>query len=121
MNKKLPIEKEKGFLNKIKNFFKKIFFKNNKKTLQVESNLENILEENKFHQNIKIEVDNTDIKKDLDREELFEKIRKEPNSLQHLSNEQLEKLSKYYEQKIEKNDEIIKEKQEKLKKLEEAS
>ena len=69
-----------------------------------------------FINDIKIEVDNS-VSQDLERNELFEKIRKNPELLDTLNSKQLENLSKYYDKVIQKNNEIIEKKKAQLKKV----
>lgn len=125
MNSNLPILEEKGFVNKIKHFFKNLFFKNklNEPEIQEENVSPIVAKEHKdeFKNYIKVNIDNKSMKREYERNELFTKIRNHPELLQSLSNEQLEMLSDFYEKKIEINNNIIKEKQEKIKKLKQAS
>lgn len=125
MNSNLPMLEEKGFINKIKQFFRKLFFKNNsnKVEIQEENVTETVNEENKtgFINDIKVDIDYNGMKQENERNELFTKIRNHPELLEKLSNEQLERLSDFYDKKIEINNNIIQEKKEKLKKLKKAS
>lgn len=125
MNNNLPILEEKGFVNKIKHFFRKIFLKNrfNETETQKENATKIVDKEYKteFENYIKVDIDNKSVKKEYERNELFTKIRNHPGLLQSLSDEQLEMLSDFYEKKIEINKNIIEEKQAKIKRLEKAS
>ena len=55
------------------------------------------------------------MKQENERDKLFAKIRKHPELLENLSNEQLERLSNFYEKEIEVNNIIIQEKKKRLK------
>ena len=109
MNKNLPIKKNNSLLENIKSLFKRLFFKYKKNII---NNQENIIltydndDKEKFTNSIKLEV-NTGLYKEKERNELFLKIRKNPEMLNILSVDQLDKLSKYYDKVIEKKDEII--------------
>ena len=109
MNKNLPMKKNNGLFENIKSFFKRLFFKYKKNII---NNQENIIltydndDKEKFTNSIKLEV-NTELYKEKERNELFLKIRKNPEMLNMLSVDQLDKLSKYYDKVIEKKDEII--------------
>ena len=124
MNSNLPMLEEKGFINKIKQFFRNLFFKNksNKVEVQEENVTETVNKEYKteFINDIKVDIDYNSMKQENERNELFTKIRNHPELLENLSNEQLERLSDFYEKKIEINNNIIQEKQEKIKKLKKA-
>ena len=81
MNTKLPMKEEKGVLNKIKNFFKKIFHhRNSKKNIEEESfaNNVNTVEEATFQDDIKFNIEQSDLQKRIARDEMFIKIRKNP-------------------------------------------
>lgn len=121
MNKNLPMKEEKGLVGKIKRFLKKIFYKPNqiKKEKNIEKDKSDEIKENQnenFAKNMKVEVDNS-IYHELERNELFQKIRRNHELLNMLNSKQLESLSKYYDKVIEKNNEIIQNKKVKLKKV----
>lgn len=121
MNENLPIKIEKGIFGKIKNFFRRLFYKSSQIVEQnniEEYKIDEIKEKNaeSFVNNIKVEVDDS-IQKELERNELFQKIRKNPEMFDTLSSKQLENLSKYYDKVIEKNNEIIENKKAKLNKV----
>lgn len=123
MNEKLPIKEEKSLFGKIKNFFRNLFYKpvqieNEDCVENTDSETMEIKEKNvdSFINDIKIEVDNS-VSQDLERNELFEKIRKNPELLDTLNSKQLENLSKYYDKVIQKNNEIIEKKKAQLKKV----
>ena len=125
MNSNLPILEKKGFINTIKQFFRNLFFKS--KSNKVETQKENVTKTNNkkykagFINGIKVDIDYNNIKSENERDEFFTKIRNHPELLESLSNEQLERLSNFYEKKIEINNNIIQEKIEKLEKLKKAS
>lgn len=121
MNSNLPILEKKGFINKIKQFFRNLFFKHksNKAEIQEKNNTETVDKEYKtsFINDIKVDIDYNHINQENERNELFKKIRNHPELLENLSNKQLERLSDFYDKKIEINNNIIQEKQKKLKKV----
>lgn len=121
MNENLPMKIEKGIFGKIKNFFRRLFYKSSQIVEQnnIEEYKTDEIKEKKaesFVNNIKVEVDDS-IQKELKRNELFQKIRKNPEMLDTLSSKQLKNLSKYYDKVIEKNNEIIENKKAKLNKV----
>lgn len=125
MNSNLPMKEETGLFGKIKNFFRNLFYKpvevKNEEIIinDKEKNIKNIQKE-KFKSFIKTDVDNS-VYKELERNELFDKIRKNPDLLDTLSSKQLENLSAYYDKVIAKNNEIIKKKKTELDKLKKVS
>ena len=125
MNNNLPMKAETGFINKIKNFFKKLLYKNNTDKVEVQENvtIEKNIEDGKveFRKSIKIDVDNSNLQQEFAREELYKNTRNNPELLQDLSIEQLEELNNYYDKKIEKNSKIIEEKEEIIRKLKKVS
>ena len=103
MNENLPVKKENSIFNNIKSFFKRLFFKY-KNNLNAQNNIsENYdnTDKDKFTNYIKVEVNN-DIQKEIERKKLFKKIRKNPEMLDMLSIDQIDKLSNYYDKVIEK-------------------
>ena len=109
MNNNLPIKVEKGLFGKIKDFFRNLFYKPNKNVVYIkekEGIVSNSTQKGDFANLIKIEVDSS-VQKELARNELFDKIVKNPSLLTSLSNEQLEMFIKYGNQVIQKNDKII--------------
>lgn len=126
MYENLPMKKETGIFSKIKTFFKFLFFKKISAE-NVEEHKDNVIIPNnnvtntkniisEFKNSIKSEVNNS-IQKEIERNALFEKIRKNPELIDILTDEQLKKLSVYYDTIIEKNKEIIESKKEKISKL----
>lgn len=110
MNENLPMKEEKGLFQKIKIFFRNLFYKPQEfENIEIEKDKKEIVDisNEEFHNLIKVEVDNN-FQKEIQRKNLFEKIRKNQEVLNSLSNKQLEEISKYYDKVIEKNDEIIK-------------
>lgn len=112
MNNKEMIEYKGGdFISKIKFFFKRLFRKQEKyNNISEEQLINNSVEvkerQNDFINNIKVEIKANDkvskarkLLKDLDGNE---------DALNMLSIEKLEKLDKYYDRIIEKNNEKIK-------------
>ncbi len=103
----LPIKQENGFINKIKQFFRMLFYKKEKNILKEEI-IENVkIGENKqvansFKERLETEVGN-DYLKDIEKDEFIKKIEKNPNILYGLSLDRLEKLEKYYDKLLEKD------------------
>lgn len=120
MNNNLPINKESGLFIKIKNFFRSLFFKSKQKNINERISLDIDKEKNNkdenFKKNIHVELDN-EIQKKMEKEKLFQNIRNNPESLKSLSNDQLEKLSQYYSEKIADNYDIINSKNMEIEKL----
>lgn len=118
MKDNLPMISEKKFIKKIKSFFAKLFCKAKNEEVIVEDeniNNENIAQKD-FLDSVKTEVDK-EVQKERERKELFKKIRENPEVLKTMSNEQLQKLSDYYEQVIKENEKIIEKKELEIKKL----
>lgn len=118
MKDNLPMILEKSFIGKIKNFFRKLFFKiENKEIITEKETINNEeIKKNEFIDSIKTELDNK-VQKDIERKKLFKKIRENQDILKTMSNEQLEKISNYYSQVIEENKKIIEAKKIQIKKL----
>ena len=124
MNENLPMKENNGLFTKLKLFFRKLFYRFEKKSND-EFKEKNMIEENNiqkeiFPNSIVIEVDNS-IQKEFQKNELFEKIINNPEVLKKLSNEQLEMFNKYANKVIEKNKEIIKTKKDEISKLKKVS
>ena len=124
MNENLPMKENNGLFTKLKLFFRKLFYRFEKKSND-EFKEKNKIEENNiqkeiFPNSIVIEVDNS-IQKEFQKNELFEKIINNPEVLKKLSNEQLEMFNKYANKVIEKNKEIIKTKKDEISKLKKVS
>lgn len=114
MNNSLVPKKSFSFLESIKNFWKtKILQKfNNKSNIQKTENTEKVNHfENKmnFANDLKVDIEYS-VNKKNELENFIEKIEENPNLLDNLSNERLDKLIEYYEK-------ITKEKQNKIEKL----
>ena len=117
MNKNLPIEEQTGLLGKIKSFFRRLFFKTSKNNNEIIN--KNVFKE-QFNNILKVEDDNN-VQKEKKRNKLFEKIINNQNLLNYLTKEQLKKFNAYGNKVIQKNDEIIKEKELELEKLKKIS
>ena len=108
MNTNLPMKKKNGFIDKIKNFFKKLFNKkDNNNNLEQTSNLiedEIKVEYNtksNFQDSIKVEVKD-EYSNNLKREEFLKEVESNPSLLYELPIDKLEKLEKYYDESIAK-------------------
>ena len=108
------IEYKEDFITKIKKFFKNLFGKKEEIYSNFEDNVvekeitRNTASQNKFFEDLK--VDSTDVDKVINKQNFFEEIDGNVEALKLLSTERLIKLEKYY-------DDIIKENEEKIKKL----
>lgn len=102
----LPMKQEHGFINRIKQFFRKLFYKKKEIVLQeVIQNVkipENNQTANSFKERLETEVEN-DYLKDIEKDDFIKKIEKNPNILYGLSLDRLEKLEKYYDKLLEKD------------------
>lgn len=118
MNSNLPIKRDNSLIERIKNFFRRIFFKEQiensyEDKTEVESKLEQEdRREMAFKESLRVEVSNNHIK-EKERKEFLNKLEKNPELLYALSVEKLERLEKYYE-------EILKKQEEKLMKMRKA-
>lgn len=106
----LPYIQSNNLITKIKQFFRKLFYKQEKNTIKKE-----IIEPvrlNNFKEELESKV-NLNYSKQLEQDKFIEKIEKTPNLLYNLSLERLETLEQYY-------DDLIKEDEKKLEMLKKA-
>ena len=103
MSSNLPIKQDNSLFGRIKNFFKKIFFKE-KLNNDYEEKKDNI--KNQFQESIKVETNN-DYINEIKREEFLNKIENNPQLLYDLPIEKLKKLETYYEEYIKKQEEQL--------------
>lgn len=115
MNGNLQMKEDKGIFKKIKSFFRNLFCKNDL-TENKNEEVEKTTQKENFSDSIKVEVDN-EFQKEIEANNLVEKIRENPEIIKTLSNEQLEELDKHYDKLIERNKQIIELKKAKLAKL----
>lgn len=112
MNSNLPIKKDNGLFRRIKNFFKNIFFK-----FQIENDYEEKIEvqpkfdendnrKNQFQESMRFETKN-DYINGMKKEEFLDKLESNPKLLYDLSIEKLEKIEKYYEESIKRQEEKL--------------
>lgn len=110
MRNNLPIKEDNSFFGKIKNFFRKLFYRNRR-----ESSVDNIVTEQPqikkqdntaFQESIKVEVKN-DYVTEMKREEFLDNLEKNPKLLYEVSVEKLEKLENYYNESIKKQEEKL--------------
>ena len=119
MNNNLPTVYDNSLFGKIKTFFRNIFAKKQVENIQEEKVEEQpVVEEvdNKkvqFQESIKAETNN-EYAKEMKREEILDKIENNPDILNNLSIEKLEKIEELLE-------ESIKQQEDKLAKLKKAS
>lgn len=113
MNKNNSIvEYKESFIMKIKNFFKKIFGKNEEVHSTTENNITEIeiikdsTSPKKFFEDLK--VDSADIDNVINKKNFLEEIDGNVEALKLLSVDRLRKLEKYYDGVIKQNDEKIK-------------
>lgn len=112
MNNNLPIKKEYSIIFRIKNFFRKLFNKedSNYSINDSDSENKNIYDdkmEGNFGDNLKVEVSNEYVK-EITKNDFIDEIEKNPDLLYNLSIDRLKKLEKYYDELIEKDKEELK-------------
>lgn len=110
MNNKLPIKKKVSFIDKIKNFFKSFFKKDNFNNIEQTDNLINadIKLTDNFQDSLKMEIKNQNISKDENKEEFLEQLENNPELLYELPIEKLRKIEEYYDELIIKYSENLK-------------
>lgn len=116
MNSNLPVKQDNSLFGRIKNFFRKIFFKD-----KIENNYEKKYEEQievqpkiekednrkrQFEESIRVETNN-DYINEMKREEFLDKLESNPKLLYDLPIEKLEKLENYYGESIKKQEEKL--------------
>lgn len=107
MKNNLPIKEDNSFFGKIKNFFRKLFYRK-----PVENSVDNVISEQAqikkesntaFQESIKADVKN-DYLTEMKREEFLDELEKNPKLLYELPIEKLEKLEYYYSESIKKQE-----------------
>lgn len=112
MDNNLPVKKNNSFFEKIKNFLKKLFFKESIENSYEEKNkLQTQIEKkdtrkDEFQESIRFETKN-DYVNELKREEFLDKLESNPKLLYDLPIEKLEKLENYYGESIKKQEEKL--------------
>ena len=110
MKNNLPTKEDNSFLKKIKNFFRKLFYRK-----PVEKSVDNVIAEQTlikkenntaFQESIKVEVKN-DYLTEMKREKFLDDLEKNPKLLCELPIEKLEKLEDYYKISIKKQEEKL--------------
>lgn len=116
MNSNLPVKQDNSLFGRIKNFFRKIFFKD-----KIENNYEEKYEEQievqpkiekvdnrkrQFEESIRVETNN-DYINEMKREEFLDKLESNSKLLYDLPIEKLEKLENYYGESIKKQEEKL--------------
>ena len=106
-NELLPIVKKSNGFEKIKNFFRNLFVRNNKKVI-IDDNKANIIEEdninedNKFLESVKVSKFNLNsFQNSQNKNQFIKQLEKDTSLLENLSIDRLEKLDKYYNDLIE--------------------
>lgn len=119
MNNKQLVEYKPSLISKIRNFFKKLFCKSsieNEKEQEISANnINNISKEEEFLKDIKVDV--KDYNKLNEKKEFLKNINGNKKALNMLSVDRLKKLSKYYSNEIQKNNDKINQNNITLKKL----
>lgn len=106
-NKLILLEKQNIFV-KIKNYFYKLFHKENKNiSIEKQEKEENIVDKSNFKENIKTEVDFSEINNEIKKEEFLKKIEKDETILKKLSLDRLKLLEKFYEDRVNKKKAIL--------------
>ena len=108
-NNLLPTVKRNGLLNKIKIFFRSIFYKQPKTIQEPEESVKQIDSNSKssFKEELKVEIDTEATAKKRELEYIVEKIEENPKLLNKLSIEQLENVDEYYTEELQKVDKEI--------------
>ena len=107
-NNLLPDKKKDGILSRLKNFFKSIFYKQSKEVDYIDNTvLETKSSEENFMKDLKEKTDMDNAYEKETIEYLVVETEKNPEKLNNLDVEQLEKISEYYDQKIENVDKEI--------------
>ena len=107
----LIVANEDTFVGKIKKFFHNIKIKLFKDKENVEkNNIKNNLGQNERKSKLinELRADFTNTNQIIEKDKFLENISKNNKALDMLSTDRLRKLSKYYDEVIEKNNEIIK-------------
>lgn len=102
------IEYKPSFISRIKEVFKKIFFRNTTEKINIEEKQENIIENNKRQEFLKQIEDKSNSASQVARKiKMLSNVKNNENKLNEMSMEELIELSKYYDELIEKNNNII--------------
>ena len=112
MNSNLPVKQDNSLFGKIKNFFRKLFFKekiedNYEEKMEVQSEIEKEdMRKKQFEESIRAETSN-DYINEMKREEFLDELESNPKLLYDLPIEKLEKLENYYGESIKKQEEKL--------------
>lgn len=102
------IEYKPSFISRIKEVVKKIFFRNTTEKINIEEKQENIIENNKRQEFLKQIEDKSNSASQVARKiKMLSNVKNNENKLNEMSMEELIELSKYYDELIEKNNNII--------------
>ncbi len=95
----LPYMQKNNLITRIKQFFRKLFYKKEKNTKKEE--MIETIKQNDFRESIETQVKNNYLKEE--KKQLIESIEKNPNLLYNLSLSRLENLENYYDELIEQD------------------
>ena len=112
MNNQMIKKSDLSIFDKIKTFFKNMFYKNKNEIIVPKNmNTSKIQEkkENGFETNLKVEI-SEEQEKEMKLKKFIDEIENHPDIIENLSNERLDKLISYYEK-------VTSEKQRKIEKL----
>ena len=105
-NKLITLEKENFFI-KVRKFFYNLFHKKSNNNISKINKKEEILNKNKFIENIKTDVNFSEVTNGLKREEFLKNIEKDKTILYTLPLDRLKVLERFYEDRINKKKEIL--------------
>lgn len=108
MNNNGLIEYKESFITKIKNFFKRLFGKNNIQEVPNDTANEFYNDEKKDKFITELKVDSREVNNVVKKDNFLKEIEGNPEKLNMLSIDRLKKLEKYYDSVIEENDRKIK-------------
>lgn len=108
MKRELILREKQNIFVKIRKFFYNMFHK----TIENNDSIQNIneidMKKSCFIDDIKAEVDFSEIARGIETEEFLNKIKEDDTILESLSIDRLKKLEKFYEDRINKKKEILK-------------
>ena len=96
----LPCKQQNNLIARIKQFFRKLFYKPEKNIIK-----EEIIEPvkiNNFKENLELKVD-YNFEKQAEKEKFIKRIEENPNLLYNLSLDRIEALESYYDELIEQD------------------
>lgn len=102
----ISMEKQSVFV-KIKNFFYNMFHKTKEENVNIQNFSEKEIDESNFSEDIKVDLDFSEITKGIEIEEFLKKIKEDDAVLEDLSIDRLKKLEKFYEDRVNKKKDIL--------------